>query len=325
MAKEKLQNLRLGIFVIISLLLLIFAFYLIGSKRNLFGSTFRVRAEFKTVNGLTAGNNVRFSGINVGTVESVRISSDSAVEVILIIETDAQKFIRKNAIASIGTDGLMGNKLVNITAVRGSSSPIAAGDILQTQVPVDTDAMIRTLEVTNSNVKNIAVNLSAFTDNINNRNSLWALLQDTVVADNIRVSVANVKTASARTAALTGNLEAVSVKLNDKNSSIGAFLNDTGIYRQTARAIANLGPISDTARAIASDLLLISSRIEQGEGNAGRLLQDTTLVNRLNQTLKNAEQGTAGFSENMEALKHNVLLRKYFRKLEKEKRKEPKK
>lgn len=325
MAKEKLQNLRLGIFVIISLLLLILAFYLIGSKRNLFGSTFRVHAEFRTVNGLTAGNNVRFSGINVGTVESVRICSDSAVEVILIIETDALKFIRKNAIASIGTDGLMGNKLVNITTVRGNAPLIAPGDRLQTQVPVDTDAMIRTLEVTNSNVRNIAENLSAFTDNINNPNSLWALLQDTLVADNIRGAVANVKTASTRTAALAGNLEAVSAKLKDKNNSIGGFLGDTGMYRQTARALANLGPISDTARAITSALLEISNRISQGEGNAGRLLQDTALVSSLSKTLKNAEQGTAGFSENMEALKHNVLLRKYFRKLEKEKLKQQKK
>lgn len=325
MAKEKLQNLRLGIFVIVSLLLLILAFYLIGSKRNLFGSTFRIRAEFKTVNGLTAGNNVRFSGINVGTVESVRLCSDSAVEVILVIETDAQKFIRKNAIASIGTDGLMGNKLVNITSVPGNAPLIAPGDLLLTQVPVDTDAMIRTLEVTNSNVKNVAVNLSAFTDKINNTNSLWALLQDTLVANNIRVSVANVKTASTRTAALAGNLESVSAKLKDKNNSIGAFLGDTGMYRQTARALANLGPISDTARAIASELLQISKQIENGEGNAGRLLQDTALVGRLSQTLKNAEQGTAGFSENMEALKHNVLFRNYFRKLEKEKQKQQKK
>lgn len=319
MAKEKLQNLRLGLFIIISLVFLIVAFYFIGSKRNLFGSTFRVHAEFKTVNGLTEGNNVRFSGINVGTVESVRIINDSAVEVILIIEDEVKGYIRKNAIASIGTDGLMGNKLVNITSVQEAAAGIETGDRLQTRVPVDTDAMIRTLEITNTNIKKIAINLFDLTENINNQNSLWSLIQDTVVAGNIRSSVANVKTASERTAALAGNLEHLSGKMNNKKNSIGAFLSDTTLYPQTSQIVQKLGQLSDTAGTLAASLLHISNRIEQGEGNAGMLLQDTSLMNRLNRTLQHTEQGTAAFAENMEALKHNVLLRKYFRKKEKEK------
>ena len=116
MAKETSKNIRLGIFVLAGTAFLIVALYFIGNKQNLFGSTFKISAQFNNVNGLMIGNNVRFSGIDVGTVESVEIINDSMVNVVMIIEKDVQKFIRKNAVASVGTDGLMGNKLVNINS-----------------------------------------------------------------------------------------------------------------------------------------------------------------------------------------------------------------
>src|SRR5690349_12707063 len=124
MAKEVSKNIRLGVFVLLGTILLIAALYLIGNNHNLFGNTFRISAEFYNVNGLMPGNNVRFSGIDVGTVESVEIVSDSSVRVVMVIEQDIRKYIRKNAVASIGTDGLMGNKLVNINSSDEDAEPI---------------------------------------------------------------------------------------------------------------------------------------------------------------------------------------------------------
>ena len=101
MHKKTINNVRLGLFVLIGTIFLIAALYLIGNNRNIFDQTFTVRATFYKVNGLMKGNNVRFSGIDVGTVKSVRIASDTSVEVSMIIESDAKRFIRKNAIASV--------------------------------------------------------------------------------------------------------------------------------------------------------------------------------------------------------------------------------
>ena len=136
MAKEGNSNLRLGGLILLGTTLLISALYLIGSKQNLFGSTVKISAEFYNVGGLMKGNNVRFGGIDVGTVESVKIITDSSVNVVMVINKDVQQFIKKNAIASVGTDGLMGNRLVNINAGKGTASIIKEGDVLQALKPV---------------------------------------------------------------------------------------------------------------------------------------------------------------------------------------------
>ena len=149
MSKEFSRNFRLGAFVLAGTVLLVAALYFIGSKQNLFGSTFRITAKFYNVNGLQKGNNVRFAGINVGTVERVEIISDSTVNVVMLIEERVREYIKKNALASVGTEGLMGNKLVNINSSEDNSEPVKEGDILNTIKPIEMDDMARTLNVTN--------------------------------------------------------------------------------------------------------------------------------------------------------------------------------
>src|SRR4051812_7579627 len=149
MAANTKRNIRLGIFVIAGTVLLIAALYLIGSKQNLFGNSFRLQARFYNVGGLMQGNNVRFAGIDVGTVEWVRIENDTVVLVSMLLDKDVQKFIRKNAVATVGTDGLMGNKLVNINSGGDLAPQVENGDEIRSRRPVEMDEMVRTLDVTN--------------------------------------------------------------------------------------------------------------------------------------------------------------------------------
>src|SRR4051812_30930615 len=127
MTKELVRNIRLGSFVMAGLLLLIGALYMVGSKRNLFTSTIKVNVTFRNVNGLVIGNNVRFSGIDVGTVSQIEILSDTIIHVELVIDKNVAKFISSSSIASVGTDGLMGNKLVNISTGNGTRNPLQEG------------------------------------------------------------------------------------------------------------------------------------------------------------------------------------------------------
>ena len=157
--KEKSKNIRVGIFVLVGTIFIISALYFIGEKQSLFSSKFRVKANFKDVNGLIPGNNVRLGGINVGTVESVEIASDSSVTVVMVIKDKTKPYIKKNSIASIGTDGLMGNKLINITPGLKDSPEIQDGDFLPTKLPFETDQMIQTIGKTNEDVSIIASNL----------------------------------------------------------------------------------------------------------------------------------------------------------------------
>src|SRR5665647_546677 len=118
MAKRIINNVKLGSFVLAGLICLVLLLYMIGKNRNLFGNNYVLKTRFENVQGLIAGNNVRFSGIQAGTVKSIKILNDTVIEVTMIIEKKMQSIIRKNAITSIGTEGVVGNKVVNIVPAR---------------------------------------------------------------------------------------------------------------------------------------------------------------------------------------------------------------
>lgn len=321
MATQNSRNLRLGIFVIVGTAILIVSLYLIGSKQNLFGSTFNISASFNNVNGLMKGNNVRFAGINVGTVKSVEIVSDSSVNVIMIIENKAKEFIKKNSLASVGTDGLMGNKLVNINSGKGESSNIEEGDVLQSLKPVEMDQMVRTLDVTNENIKVITSNLRTITDKINSKNSLWSLLMDTVVAENVKSSIVNIKLMSNQGLYITGDLKGITEGIKKGNGSLGALITDTLISSKIKQTVVRLQKLSDTAAVVTGDISHIVRKLKQGHGSVGVLLNDTTLIHNLNQSVKSIDKGAGSFDDNMEALKHIWPFKKYFKKQQKKAKK----
>src|SRR3978361_665210 len=137
------QKMKIGIFTFAGLAVLILAIFFIGNQKNLFSSTFNIYGVFKNVNGLQVGNNVRFAGINVGVVQAINIESDSTVRVYLTLNNNVKKFIKKDSKLSIGSDGLMGDKLI-VIAPGGitSTQQIANGDELVAINPVDLDKRI---------------------------------------------------------------------------------------------------------------------------------------------------------------------------------------
>lgn len=321
MAIETSKNIRVGLFVLVGTALLIVALYLIGSKQNLFGSTFTLKAQFYNVNGLMAGNNVRFTGIDVGTVESVEIINDTTVSVTMIIEDKVQEFIKKNAVAIVGTDGLMGNKLVNIIPTDGPAEGVEDGDMLLSRNPVGTDDMMRTLNITNENVKEITEEIKLIVQKLNSPNSLWSILMDTIVAENVKQAIVNIKVTGERTALITGDLNRIVKHVREGKGTIGALVTDTAFSSKLHQSIVNIELISDSLALVTGDLHYVTSKIKKGEGAIGTVLMDTTFVNNLNKSMQNIESGTKGFDDNMEALKHNILLRNYFKKKEKEAKK----
>jgi phospholipid/cholesterol/gamma-HCH transport system substrate-binding protein len=314
MEKEVSRNIRVGIVLIITTVILISALYIIGDKRNIFGSTFRVSAMFYNVNGLMPGNNVRLSGINVGTVESVEIINDSVVSVSMLIENKVSTYITTSAVASIGTDGLMGNKLVNINSSNKPGRPMKDGDVLQTLAPFETDEMIRTLNTTNENIKYITTDLKKITQKINSPNTLWSLLMDTVVAENVKTAIVNIKVAGDRAATATGDLKSIISNVKEGKGSIGSLLNDTSFSGKLDYSMTSIKQIADKMTQVSENLETVSNKLKNGDGVIGTLLTDTSLTNNLSKSLENLKDGTAGFNENMEALKHNILLRRYFKK-----------
>lgn len=319
---ELSRNIKLGIFVFAGSLFFIFLLYVIGSKQNLFSKTISVSAKFYNADGLMGGNSVRFAGINIGTVKSVAIINDSTVEVQMVLQKDVIDHVKKNATASIGTDGLMGNKLVNISSSPGESEPLTDGDVLMTYKAVSAMDMLKTLSVTNDNVKAITEDLKSIASKINSSNSLWSFLADSTVVNNLKQAVVSIKITGERTAYVAGDLTKIMGDVKEGKGVLGALLVDTALSSKMRQSIVNIKLVSNNLALVSGDLTNITKGIKNGEGALGTLLTDTTFVHNMNKSMENVNTGSKGFSDNMEALKHSIFLRKYFKKQEKAKQKE---
>ncbi|QBZ98516.1 MlaD family protein [Flavobacterium sangjuense] len=214
---------KLGMFVIIGVLLFIIGIYFIGKNRNLFGETFQLKANFSTVSGLKVGNNVRFSGINIGSVKAIEFVSDTSVVVIVVIKEEVRKYIKTDAMASIGSDGLMGDKVLTISPGTKSKVIVKNNATIASTKAIEMEDIMKSVKVSVDNAQIITYELAEFTSKMNNKNSMLS-----------------------------------------------------------------------------------------------KLVNDDKMGKSLDATLNNMQNATKGLNENMEAAKHNILLRGYFKKKEKE-------
>ena len=317
------QKIRLGLFVIIGTLLFVLGVYLIGQQQNMFKKTFMISAEFQNVNGLQKGNNVRYSGINIGTVRAIEMVNDSIVKVEMSIEENIVKHIRKNAVATIGSDGLVGNMIINILPRDGMAGVIENGDMIKSFSKVEPDDLLSNLSVTIKNTEILTEDLLRITNAINNgRGSLATVLNDTVMSSNLKQTIKTLKEVSqnASNTLLEFNSLVKSIKTDDA-SILGLLLNDTISGNKLKITLGNLERSSIKMENSVEKLNTIIENVNSSNGAFNYIVKDTSLVNSLKSTLKNVNEGTDKFNQNMEALKHNFLTRGYFRKLEKEERK----
>jgi phospholipid/cholesterol/gamma-HCH transport system substrate-binding protein len=194
MQRNSAYKSRLGIFVFTGILLLLAAIYYIGKRQQLFGQTFRISGIFSDVNGLQVGNNVRFSGITVGTIEDIEIVTDTTVRVDMILEEEVRKFIKKDARATIGSEGLMGNKIMNISPGSSGQQPIQDNDFIATKKPFDFDEMLNKVRLTTDNALAITSDLSAIMRSIRyGKGTIGKLFMDSGFARNLDKTIINVK------------------------------------------------------------------------------------------------------------------------------------
>jgi phospholipid/cholesterol/gamma-HCH transport system substrate-binding protein len=197
MKKESGNTIKLGVFVVIGVMLFVIAIYFIGQKQHLFSSTFRISGVFYNVSGLQVGNNVRFAGINVGTIEDIEIINDSSVKVDMIIDEDTRQFIKKDAVAMIGSDGLMGSKILNIGPGTSDNHPIQHNDFIRTIQPINIDEVFNKLKITTDNAATITTDLSIITGRISSgKGTVGKLFMDTSLAENIDRTFTNIEQGS---------------------------------------------------------------------------------------------------------------------------------
>jgi phospholipid/cholesterol/gamma-HCH transport system substrate-binding protein len=216
---------RLGLFIIVGIVLFFMAIFIIGKQKNLFDPVFTLSSNFRNVSGLQVGNTVRFSGINVGTVDNIRIINDSTVKVNMLIKKDVQRFVKSDSEAGIGSEGIIGDKVIVLSQGSYNSAIVKDGQLIASAEPVETDAIMQSLSIT---------------------------------VDNAAIASEEI-----------------------------------------------------------ADILI---KINKGEGTLGRLIQDKQMAENIDATLGNLKRSSKGLEENMEAAKHNFLLRGFFKKKEKAKK-----
>jgi phospholipid/cholesterol/gamma-HCH transport system substrate-binding protein len=324
MARQTANHFRLGIFVIAGMFFLVLLLYVIGKNQGIFGASFPIRARFENVNGLLPGNNVRFAGIHAGTVKSVEVINDSTIEVTMLIQNKMRPHIRANAVASIGSDGLMGNKLVNIQSAKGDADLVVENSLLASGTAADTDQMLKILGETNNELATVVEGLKTTINRINNSSALWEVLNDESLPANLRTSLINVRSTTSGMNQMVNDLQRVVDHVQAGRGSVGSLIMDTAFSYNLNQAVEKLKKAGDMADTISSQVASlvrnIDRNVNQGQGVVTALLKDTSMVRNMEATLLNIEKGTSAFNENMEALKSNFLFRGYFRRQEQKRR-----
>ncbi|MBA4301610.1 MAG: MCE family protein [Cyclobacterium sp.] len=315
------SNVKLGAMVIASLLFLVFSLYMIGKNQNIFGSSFEIFAQIDNVNGLVPGNNVRFQGLDVGTVRSMAMQDESRIVIKMLINKSMQSFIKKNALVSINTDGLMGNKIVQIHPQPGDAASIEVGDTLFPIKKVGTDEILEKLSASGDYLELTLINLSEITEKLNNSEAIWKILSDAELTLDLKASVKELLTAGQHASAMAKAGREMIVEFGQSDGIVNKLFTDSLMSQNLEQSVSQLQKISADAADVMVSMKNLIQNIEKGEGAAGLILADTSFRGQLVQTMENVEQSTYRLNQNMEALKSNFLFRKFYRDQEKAKKK----
>lgn len=320
------QTLKLGVLVILGTAIFVTVIYLIGSQQNLFSKNITINAKFSNISGLLAGNNVRYAGVDVGKVKTITLLNDSVINVAMTVSEKMAVHIKKNAVATVASDGLVGNMVVNIMPGKGEASKIENGDTIESAAQSSTEEILNTLNSAADNAAYLIVQLHDILRSVKQgQGTLGMLINDSIAAQDMKLTFSNLNQSSLKAHQTIDEINSL-VKSVDLNKGVaGVILNDSLQANKLKNVISNLEQSTQDLKRMSYNLNQALDDIKEGEGAINYLAKDKEFVENLDKTIKNLNEGTDKFNQNMEALKHNFLTRGYFRKLEKEQKKAAKK
>lgn len=293
-----------GAFVVGGLLLFAVGLYLIGNRRMLFTDTFEVYTEYSRISGLQTGAIVRVAGLDAGEVETIHLpaSPSAKFRVKLRIRQDVHPLVRLDSVATIQTDGLVGNKFVQVASGTDASPQVPPGGTIGSQEPFDfADMMTKvneTIDMVTGMIKEVKVGIDdALAAVSSTATDAQALIKDT--GNEIRAI-----TASGQKVA--GDLQLVMSRIRQGEGTIGKFVTDDafydrakGIATEAERAMIDLREAARSAREAIADF----------RGDEGPM---RGVVGDLQQSLVSAREVLTDLADNTEALKRNFFFRGFF-------------
>lgn len=323
------RSVIVGIFIFAGLLIFAAAILVLGGQRKSFIQSVQVKALFNDVGGLAKGDNIWFSGVKVGTIRKISFVDHNRIEVLMDIEKSSRQFIHKDVLAKVGTDGLVGNKIIALSGGSEQAPPIEDGDVLAIANTISSDELMNTLQVNNKNLVEITGNLKTISKSIvEGQGTLGRLINDSSVFLKLDETMAALSQTMANTRLLTEGLADYAQKLQTKGSLANDLISDTVVFGKLRSTSVQLEAASQDASEMMRNFNAISADVNKklgsSESAAGVILNDPQAAEDLKATLSNLESTTEKLDVNMEALRSNFLFRRYFRKQEKEQKKREK-
>jgi len=304
-----------GIFILVGMAILMAAVFTLGNQRKAFSKGIPVKAIFDNVNGLQAGNNIWFSGVKIGAVRRLQLISGARVEVDMNIDPKSRNFIRKDAKVKIGSDGLIGNKIIIIYGGTESVPAVEPNDILKDESVLGTEQVMNTLQENNKNLLAITKDFKLISDRLaSGEGTIGKLLTNDDLANQLQATAVTLQKASDNMQVLTSNVSDFTAKLQTKGGLANDLVSDTTVFRTLRSSVEQIQQASDNANELTSNLKTVAQKINDSSNTVGVLLHDKQAADNLKATVENLQAGTQKFDEDMEALQHNFLFRGFFRK-----------
>ncbi len=258
------SQLRVGITVIISIVILAILIFLMNSTGGIFTSKIQLRAYFDNAGGLREGAPVRLEGVDIGNVVGIRVVNDAVhklapVEVIMKVNTRYANNLKKDSKATLSTAGVLGETFVDIDSRTATGPQVANNDVLQAEEQPDIQDMMKAGQ---SMLQNAQVLLKRI-DNIvagveNGQGSAGKFLKDPALFDRMNATL--------------GQVQDMVNDINSGKGSVGKLLRNDEMYNKVNAAVDKLNVMIDDINA--------------GKGSAGKFLKDPQLYDNLNETAK---------------------------------------
>lgn len=312
--QETKRNIKLGAFVLGGVALFLIILFYLGRENNIFNKTFSVSAIFKNVEGLKDGDNVWLSGVKIGTVKKVSIISEGQVIVTLSLKERQNEFIKKDATANIGSDGLVGNKIV-IIRPGSAAETIHDNDTINSFSPTDTQELFNLAKEVGTDIKAITTDLRGTMSKINEGEGvIGELLNEGDMAKELRASMTAIHRASENAMRATNEINKILVEMNHGDGLMTKLIRDTTYAAQFSRTMDNVSEVGENAKEMARDLKEVTDKMNDKNNAMGVMLTDTVFAEKLKATMINMEKSSAKLDENLTAMRSSWPFKKGFKK-----------
>jgi phospholipid/cholesterol/gamma-HCH transport system substrate-binding protein len=311
---ENKRAIRVGLFLGLGLLVFVVGVFTLGSQSKSFSKSIKISAVFDDVSGLKTGNSVWFSGVKVGSISRIRFIGPGQVDVGMSIDEKSQQYVHRNAGVHMGSDGLIGNKIIVIDGGSPQAPIIQDGDVLQTEKITSTDDMLKVLQQNNQNLLSITGDFKLLSRKIlKGEGTVGTLMADSTVGNQFKNAMNNFEKSSASAARLAAQLERFATKMNAKGGLADKLLTDTATFAAIKSAANKLQEAANSGADAAQNLKTATDKFNRTDNAIGVLLNDQETAARLKSTVGNLQQASIKANDDLEALQHNFFFKGFFK------------